>query len=178
MIAQETYDEAAGDPSPAVSDSGLPAGEPAYRVTLWPHRSLTPRGFRRLMLIAGAGLAIPVIPFLGTPVGWALAPFALAALALLWLFLRRNYRDARLHEELTIWPGQLHLVRREASGAEKVWRANPYWVRVEVHETPTVEHYLTLSAESDCIELGAFLTPEERLELAAELRRELAALKG
>lgn len=128
------------------------------------------------MLIAALGLAAPVAPFLGGPVGWVLAPFALAALALLWLFLKRNYRDAKLSEELTVWPSLLHLVRREASGEEKIWRANPYWVRVEIRETPTVEHYLTLSAGEDCIELGAFLTPDERLELADELRQALAKL--
>jgi len=130
------------------------------------------------MLIAGAGLAIPVLPFLGGPVGWALAPFALGALALLWLFLKRNYRDGRLTEELSLWPDLLMVTRREPSGKVLHWRANPYWVRLEVHETHTVEHYITLSAKGETIELGSFLSPEERLELAEEVRGALAALPG
>jgi uncharacterized membrane protein len=170
--------DAAGEGSPAVFDSELPQDAPVYQVTLWPNRSLSRRGFRRLMLIVGAGLAIPVIPFLGGPVGWALAPFALGALGLLWFFLKRNYRDGRLTEELSLWPGLLAVTRREPSGEVRRWRADPYWVRLEVRETPTVEHYITLSAKGRTIELGAFLSPEERLELADELRGALAALPG
>jgi len=170
--------EAAGERSPAAFDSDLPSARPAYQVTLWPNRSLSRRGFRGLMLIAGIGLAIPVLPFLGGPVGWALAPFALGALALLWLFLKRNYRDGRLTEELSLWPDLLAVTRREPSGRTLHWRANPYWVRIEVRETPTVEHYLTLTAKGKTIELGAFLSPEERLELAEELRRALLRLPG
>lgn len=170
--------DAAGDRSPAVVDSGaLPSEPPAFQVTLWPNRSLSRRGYRWLMGLAAAGLALPVLPFLGSPVGWAMAPFALVALGLLWLFLKRNYRDARLTEELSIWPGILSIVRREPSGRVLSWRTNPYWVRVELRETPTVEHYLTLSAEGRTIELGAFLSPEERLELAEEIERAIARLK-
>ncbi|MCB1513056.1 MAG: DUF2244 domain-containing protein [Hyphomicrobiaceae bacterium] len=40
-----------------------------------------------------------------------------------------------------------------------------------------VEDYLTLAAQGREVELGAFLTPEERRELDRELRHRLAALR-
>ncbi len=178
MTLSHQKTDAAGEKSPAVFDSDLPEDAPIYQVTLWPNRSLSRRGFRRVMLLVGFGLALPVLPFLGGPVGWALAPFALGELGLLWLFLKRNFRDGRLTEELSLWPNLICVIRSEPSGETLSWRANPYWVRLEVHETPTVEHYLTLSAEGETIELGAFLAPDERLQLAEEVRKALAKLPG
>ena len=38
------------------------------------------RGFRWVLIFTSVGLAIPLIPFLGTPVGWGLLPFLVGAL--------------------------------------------------------------------------------------------------
>ena len=56
------------------------------------------------------------------------------------------------------------------------WEANPYWVRVTRHvRGGPVPHYLTLSGGPREVEIGAFLTPEERLQLEGELRAHLRA---
>ncbi|MXU65965.1 DUF2244 domain-containing protein [Oceanomicrobium pacificus] len=148
----------------------LPATEPLYAVTLWPHRSLSETGFRTLLLIVFAGLVIPVLPFLGSPVALVLILFALATLALLWLLLRRNYRDARLQEDLRLWRGLILVERREADGRERIWHADPTWVGLTCREQGgPVDHYLTLTGNGRTIELGAFLSPEERQQLSEEL---------
>ena len=54
------------------------------------------------------------------------------------------------------------------------WEANPYWVRLKLHEAGgPVPKYLTLSGAGREIELGAFLTPGERVELKSCLEAEL-----
>lgn len=170
MNADET---AAGDRSPAAGTSGDPfrrADPPLYAVSLWPHRSLSRKGFRGFMAALAAGLSVPMISVWGTPVAWFLAPFLLGALALAWLFIVLSYRSGRLVEELRVWSDAIAVERREPRGRVLRWSANPYWVTVDLSDTPTVERYLTLQGGGRTIELGAFLTPEERVALADDLR--------
>ena len=172
---------AAGTGVPAATRSGAwvdwaeRADPPLYRVTLWPHRSLG-RGARRFVLgVAAVGLAVPLLPALGTPVFWGLLPFELGALGLLWLGLRRSDADGRLVEELSLWRDELRVERREPTGRVLRWTAVPDWVRLTLHEEGAkVENYLTLRGGGREIELGAFLSPDERVALKDEIETALA----
>ncbi len=168
----------AGDTSPAFSVDGDPFGRrdtPAYSLSLWPNRSLSPTGARRVLIFVGIGLAIPLVPFLGTPVAWGLLPFLVGALIALYAALRRSYADGRLHEELRLWNDLITVERVEPGGRVQRWHANPYWVTTHLKDTRRVESYLTLKGNGREIELGAFLSPDERValydELSAALRR-------
>lgn len=173
-------DEPAGERSPA--DPFLRADPPLYAVALWPHRSMTRAGFRGFLAALAGGLAIPLLAVWGTPVAWFLAPFLLGALALVWSLVRVNDRARRLTEELRLWPDEIAVERREPGGRVLRWRANPYWVRLALTDTPRTPRYLTLSGGGRTIELGAFLTPQEREALAASLGdalgRAVAARRG
>jgi uncharacterized membrane protein len=157
--------QTAGADAPAVSRPD----PPLYSVTLWPHRALSARGFAIVMAGTGLMLCIPLLPFLGTPVAMGLAPFLAAALAALAWFLRRNHRDLGLHEELRLWPDLVAVERHEPKGRVRRWQANPYWVRIKLHPDGRPENYLTLKGGGREIELGAFLSPEERADLAEQL---------
>lgn len=161
-------DEAGLDPAFSVSNT-----PPLFEVTIWPHRSLSRKGFRNLLVLVAVGLSLPILPLLGTPVGWALVPFALAALGLLAVFVLINYRDARLTEHLRLWPEMIVVVRREPNGTIRAWKANPYWVKVALRDDGPVENYLTLTGNDREIELGAFLSPEERIALFHDIEEAL-----
>jgi uncharacterized membrane protein len=183
-----TEDDTAGASAPAdriagtgPADAGAAAARadpPAFAVSLWPHNSLTRRGFRWFMGALVAGLAIPFLAVAGTPVAWMLLPFLLAAVGLVWLAIRISLRRGRVHEELRLWPDVILVERTEPGGAVRRWAANPYWVRVELRDTRQVPQYLTLAGGGRTIELGAFLTPEERVSLAADLRAALGRLNA
>jgi uncharacterized membrane protein len=149
---------------------------PILALTIWPHRSLSRRGFVRFLAFLAGGLAIPILPLLGTPAGWALLPFMLAMLGGVYLALRRSYADGRLVEELRLWPDLIAVERREPRGAVRRWQANPHWVSVALSKNARIENYLTLTGNGREIELGAFLSPEEREALHADLRRALSRL--
>ncbi len=170
----------AGDHSPAasVSDPFHRADPPVWRVRLWPHRSLSPGGFRWIMGLTAAGLSLPLIALAPTGASLALAPYAVAAFGMLWLFLKLSYLTGRVTEDLFLWPDAIAVERREPLGAVKRWFANPYWVDIDTTDTPTIEKYLTLRGGGRRIELGTFLTPEERVELADELRSRINKLSG
>lgn len=142
---------------------------PVWQARVWPHRPLGRRGRRWALGLAAAGLAVPLVPVSGTPVFWGLIPFLGAALGLLWLGLRRSDRDGRLVEEVAIWPDEMRVERREPCGEIRRWSADPFRVRIQLYPEGKVENYLTLRGAGREIELGAFLSPEERVALAAEL---------
>ncbi len=147
---------------------------PVATFTLWPHRSLSLAGFRRVMLVAALGMMIPLAPILGTDAAWVLLGFILLDLTLLWGLVQLTYRAGRVRETVSVWPDRLRVVRNEPNGRERVWEANPHWVRVSLIDTRRVPKYLVLSASGREVELGAFLTAEERIGLADALRRALS----
>jgi uncharacterized membrane protein len=144
----------------------------AKTLRLWPHHSLPRRGF--VGFIGGTALLIslPLFFVLGSAVLWGLLPFFVAAVAGMYWALERNYRDGDILEVLTFHTTRLHLSRHGPRGRHQVWEANPHWARVELHQTGgPVPNYITLRGGPREVEIGAFLSEEERIALSAELER-------
>jgi len=148
---------------------------PIYRVLLYPHRSLPRGGFVFFIAVTSVMLALPMLALISTAAFWALLPFIVATVVAVWLFLQHSYRSGQLIEELSLWPDHITLARRNPDGKLLEWQANPHWVQVVSHDKP-VETYLTPRGGPREVELGAFLTPEERAELKEELEEKLRFL--
>lgn len=147
---------------------------PALQLLLWPNRSLPARGFAGFIGLTCALIALPLLAVLGTPVLWGLLPFFVLTVGGLWIALRRNYADGRLTEEFTLWSDRVTLVRTDPRGRRQDWEANPYWVRVALRESGgPVENYLTLKGGGREVEIGAFLSPDERRALRDRLEQAL-----
>ena len=111
---------------------------------------------------------------LGTVLLWGLLPFMLAATAGLYYALRRNERDRQILEVLTVTPDETRLMRRNPKGDVQDWQSNTYWVKVALHENGgPVPFYVTLSGNGREVEIGAFLSEDERKALFAELQDHL-----
>jgi uncharacterized membrane protein len=152
---------------------------PVARVMLRPNRSLSYRGFAWFLLVVWGFLLLPLLSLLGTTALWAMLPFMLVVLLALWLSFRRNYRDGGLFEELTLWPDLIAVHRHNPHSEAQDWQANPYWVSLALHEEGgPVENYLTLKGAGREIELGAFLSPDERVELHQAVEREIMRAKS
>ena len=164
------YDAALSSSAPVVRED-----PPAWEITLWPNRSLGSAGFRVTMAIAALGFAIPVLPFVWAGGFWVLLPFVFVAFAALGLAIKANTRHGQLREHVSLWKDLIAVERHEVSGEIKRWSCNPYWMRSKlVKEGGPVDNYLTLIGSDREIELGAFLSPEERLDLLADIE---AAIK-
>ncbi len=152
-------------------------GAEEWHLILWPHRSLPPEGFAVFVGITFLLLLIPLFSVLGTPILWGLLPFAMGTLALTWALIRRNYRDGTLREDLSLGPDRIELIRQNPRGPEQSWEANPYWVKVVIHEKGgPVENYVTLAGAGREVEIGAFLSPDERKALYSDLTDRLAGV--
>jgi uncharacterized membrane protein len=156
---------------------GTDTETPRWHLLLWPHRSLPRKGFVTFIAVTAGMSALPLLAVLGSPALWGLLPFLGGTLWLTWYFIQRSYADGALTEELSIWPDRITLTRRNPRGPDQNWQANPHWVRVALHPTGgRVENYITLTGGGREVELGAFLAPEERLELYRSLSDKLRQL--
>lgn len=156
----------------------ISSGPQRWHLRLWPYNALKARGFVLVIALSAGLLALPMLAVLGNAVLWGLLPFATLALAGLWVAIRRNWRDRAILEEMELSREQVRLRRIEPRGGLREWQAHPRWTRL--HLAPKggpVEQYLTLTGGSRAVELGAFLTPEERIALHDDLARVLSALR-
>jgi uncharacterized membrane protein len=169
--------ERAAERSAALSASA--PHEPHARLALWPYRSLTPRGFVTFIGITCAMLGIPLVALLGSKALWGLLPFMALAVGGVWIALNRSNHDGDIAEDLSLWPDRAILRHRAPDGTEQRWEANPYWVSVHLHETGgPVPNYLTLRGGDREVEIGRFLSEDERIVLARELAGALAGLRA
>lgn len=155
-------------------------GTPRLRLRLTPHKSLTPEGFVWFIGLTAALISVPLLSILGTAVFWALLPFLVATVWGVWAALKRSWRDRDIWEEVLVWDDLIRLERHEPRRKTPLdWEANPYWVRVILHATGgPVPNYLTLQGGDREVEIGAFLTPPERVGLRDTLERTLTGLRG
>lgn len=147
---------------------------PQVELHLWPYRSLLRKDF--VLFIGGTAtiILLPMLAVLGSPVLWGLLPFFLITFAGIWYALQRNQRDGEILEELRIWPDRITLDHTHPRQGHKSWEANPYWVQLKIdRKNEQTPNYLTLRGNDREVELGAFLSEEERAILYDELDRKI-----
>ncbi len=122
-----------------------------------------------LMLVAAINIAFAVAFVLRG--AWPIAPFMGLDVALLAWAFRASRIAARREERVTLTPSVLRVVRRPPRGDPREFILNPYWVRVELDETPPSR--LTLWSHGKGLRLGMFLPPAERASFAQRLKQAL-----
>ncbi|MGY3436392.1 MULTISPECIES: DUF2244 domain-containing protein [unclassified Marinovum] len=153
--------------------SHTPASEVA-ELRLWPHQSLPPKGYAAFLLASFTLATLPLYFLLGTVLLWALLPFVLLALGGVWYALDRNHRDGQLLEVLRVSPKEISLVRHNPRKPDQTWTCNAYWARPHLHRAGgPVPNYVTLSGGGREVEIGAFLSEDERKALYDDLTRHL-----
>ncbi|MDA9208136.1 DUF2244 domain-containing protein [Octadecabacter sp.] len=142
---------------------------PQTELHLWPYRSLPRRGFVTFISATALMILLPLLAVLGSPVLWGLLPFFILALAGIWYALQRNQRDGEILEILRIWPDRITLEHTSRHG-HHTWDANPYWVRLKIDpHNERIPNYITLKGSDREVELGAFLSDDERAVLYDEV---------
>lgn len=123
-----------------------------------------------MVLMAFTFGTLPLFGLLGTVALWGVLSFILIMVAALWYGLERSHRDRDICEELSLDSHQLSLIHRPARGHAKTWTCNIYWARTEMHVNGgPVPHYVTLTGNGRMVEIGSFLSEDERKTLYCEL---------
>lgn len=146
---------------------------------LWPHRSLPRKGFAWFIGATVLLLGLPLLAVLGSAVLWGILPFMVLAVGGTWFAISRSYRSGETRERLEMNRARILLIRHDPGRRDREWAANPYWIHAAIRPGP-VERYLVLTGDHESgrtVELGAFLTPEEREALQIEVNTRLARLR-
>ena len=149
-------------------EKALPPAPARFDIVLYPNRSLGRTGFAVLMaaivLVSaaiGAGFMLvgawPVTGFLGLDV------------VLLFLAFRWHDRQTRRAEFVRLDRDDLSVRRLEPDGSSRSWHFEPYWLRVAIEAGGRHDRRLVLRSHGRQLEIGAFLTADEREELARAL---------
>lgn len=144
--------------------------ETEQELRLWPHNSLPPSWAMVVVLSVFLFGLIPLLAVLGSVLLWGLLPFLLVTVAGLWLALQANYRARSVSEVLTLSGTQAQLIHHSPRTGQQEWHCNRYWARPEMHITGgPVPNYVTLTGEGRVVEIGAFLSEDERIALYDDL---------
>lgn len=178
MTKATDRDAATGGAAPVARADDLLVDDPlVYEVTLHPHRSLSPQGFRIVMLAIGAASFASGAVFLAMG-AWPVFGFFGLDVLLVYLAFRANFRDARAREHIRVTASLLEVEHVTARGARWTRRLNPFWTRLwrqddEDHGTLDV----ALVSGRQSVPVGRFLGPPQKAVLADELSRALSAVK-
>lgn len=169
----QSSDRASTD-APATAHPDEPV---VYAVTLAPHRSLTPRGFRLVMAGVGGVSLVSGAAFLAMG-AWPIFGFFGLDVLLIYLAFRASFRSARAREHILVTPSVVEVRREPARGRASTTRLNPFWTRLwreddEDHGTLDV----ALVSGRRTVPVGRFLGPVEKAALAGDLSRALSAVK-
>ena len=150
--------------------------EPSFlRARLVPNRSLDKHGTKIVAGIIACGFLLPIIPFIGSPIGTTLTIFSGLTFYLFLSLLQKNFQEGHTFEEILISKRKVIVVHKEKNKEQKTWEGNPYWTKVNVDaHNPKLKNYLTLAGSGKYIEVGAFLSPDERIELRDKIQIALA----
>jgi uncharacterized membrane protein len=143
-----------------------------FDAVVHPHRSLSPRGFAILMsLLVAVSLGFGSW-FLLRGAWPVFGYFGLDVLLVYWAF-RQSYKSAEITERLRLTEGALTVRRVARQGQARTWTFQPNWLRVSMDDPPRHESQITLSSHGQSLVVGAFLSPDERADLAKALKAAL-----
>lgn len=167
------------EPLPLLPGQRPDKGEKTYLfdAILQPNTSLPPKGFLLLMtaIASVSFVAGMVFMLLGA---WPVMGFFGLDVALIYLAFKTNYRWARMYETVRLSEDSLLVERISPSGKVQRWRFQPYWLRVNLDSPGAHDCQLILSSHGKRLRIGAFLSPDERVELADALSGALSRLRS
>ena len=144
------------------------------QMTIWPHRSLSPKGFGIVMgLLAGFLSLIGVGFFLAG--AWPVIGFLGLELLVVWGAFKLNYRAARHRETIHTTTEEL-MVESQTPAGKRAQKSFPIgWLRVSLSpsESPVMksrdQQKVILSSHGEQAEIGKYLHPAEKAGLSREL---------
>lgn len=145
-------------------------------VSLKPSRSLSPRGFLAVMGIAGGVSLVAGVHFY-LKGAWPVMGFFGLDLALLYWAFKASYRQGELTERILLETSAMTIERTRPGAQSQAWTMHPSWVQVSVEDAEEHTASLKLRDRSTAVELGRFLPPRERSEVADVIREGLERRK-
>lgn len=144
------------------------------RLVIWPHRSLSPKGFVIVIALLASLLSIIGIGFFLAG-AWPVIGFLGLELLVVWGAFKLNYRAAKIYENIETTTEILRVEHTDKHGHSEISEFPIGWLRV--HLSPPVvpsvssryQQRVILSSHGVKTEIGAFLHPDEKAKLSGEI---------
>ena len=104
--------------------------QPVFSAVIRPHRSLSPRGFRLVMVLVCITSIVASLPFVVMGF-WPVAGFFGLDFLGLYIAFRVSYRQGRSFELLELTPIRLLFRKVSHQGEVRDWQFNPLWTRLD-----------------------------------------------
>ena len=141
---------------------------PLFEALLYPHRSLSQRGF--LILTLATFVIVAAYGGLFLLLGaWPIFGFLGAEWLLFWWLLRTHFRGDRRAERIRLYADRLVLQQIDSKGGIAESTFEPYWLQVVLKERGFENPALLLRSHGRAVEIGTFLGADERRQFAQEL---------
>ena len=145
---------------------------PFFDAELHPNRPLSPKGtYIVLGILAGFSLIIS-IGFLAVG-AWPVPGFLGLDLIILYVAFRIARKRAHKAEAIRLDDRELTVTRFIPGKPPLVWRLEPAWVKVGLEPIGRQDNRLTLRDRNYGLNIGSFLLPEEREDIADALKAAL-----
>lgn len=149
-----------------------------FHAVLFPHRSLSRRGFWIVIAIVAVVMAFAGGRALAVG-AWPVAIFAAADVFLVWGAFRLSYRAGRRFEEITVNEKEVLIRQVNAAGHAVEHRFDPAWARLAItREEGEGVVRLDFGSHGRTIVIGAFLNPEDRASFADAFSEALARARA
>ena len=144
-----------------------------FDAIIFPHRSLSPRLARNILLATGCLLALIGITF-SMMGAWPVLGFLGLELLVLGLAYKFSFRQAKARERVFLTADQLTIEKINASGNSKSWSFQPYWISIDVIDQDYGKKgEIALRSHGQEVRIAHWLTNEERYDFVKELRASL-----
>ena len=161
-----------GNAEPTIND------EPIFAAELTPYRSLGWRGFRILLMIAGALSLVHIFVFLvigAWPIVFFFGIDFILLVGAFWL----NYQAGRAREEVSVSRTDVSVKKFAPSGRMIEHRFNPFWARFSIRRHQEIGIVsMRISGGGGHTEIGSFLNYDDRETFAAAFARALATARS
>jgi len=141
--------------------------EPDFSALLRPHRAMSPKGIRVVMVVTAGLAAIPGLVFFSMGAWPVVGLLGLEVMALYWA-MNASFRSGDAYEEVRLWRHDLQIRHVTASGAERHHAFNPYWVKLDIaRDREDRITRIALRNRGETVEVGSFLTPAGKKKFAS-----------
>lgn len=154
--------------------TATPHAKVLFEAELRPNRSSTPQAIRRLAMILCAVLVPAGLIFVYVG-AWPVFGFLGLELVALVALLHYNHRHSYTVERIAITADDLTVERIDPWGRRHKWSFQRHWLQVNVGGETDRSCTLELRSHGRALTIGAFLTADERRQVAATLRDALRA---
>jgi len=140
---------------------------------LEPPRSLSPRGFNRVMLVFGCLSLIPGVAFYAMG-AWPIVGFLGLDVLAVWAVFKLSFRSQTARTYVRVTADAVDVRKVDGWGRERRASLSSYFTRVEFDRSAQGPNALRLATSARAYPLGEFLTPRERETFARRLSQAIS----